>query len=143
MELTLDGDNEVQCFGDVSIELPSWMTCLSAKEIATSRCVGTTLIVAAGREPQSGDIVFMLGNHELRCLSVDTLKCINDTLYRERVPSRGHVAPCDGGNMIAIGTFKISREWACDFSRTLIGLRMTDETDSQTSPATNPGVRGR
>lgn len=102
VEFELEG-GEMTVSGNVSITLPPYITLLPQVELDWARHApfADRLIIAAGRQPSTGDIVALSGAGKL----------YNLACKRHRVPD-GPVCPTDYGKHVAIGTgFLIVASW--------------------------------
>jgi hypothetical protein len=68
MELTLEGVTSMEAGGNVTIELPAYMHVLDKHEFQLARASADKLerILAAGRHPTSGNMVFITGAGDIR-----------------------------------------------------------------------------
>jgi hypothetical protein len=107
MELTLEGHPSFHVEGNVTVNLPSYMKMLTAEEFAEAVAEkDKRLILAVGRDPKSGDVIFMTNRGELEEISSE-----------EHGLPDGDVTPIDFGQTIMIGleeadSFQMSVEWA-------------------------------
>jgi hypothetical protein len=62
MELVIEGRPTMHGTGNIYVELPSYMVTLPAEKLAKTHRNPIELIIAAGREPKSDDVVFVT-NH--------------------------------------------------------------------------------
>ncbi len=113
MELTLEGHPSFHTEGTVTVALPEWMYTLPQDEIDEARTAENRdgLILAAGRHPGSGDIVFLTGDGQLREIKRSRLR-------KEQVPA-GEAMPVDFGQTIKVEDgssqgFEMSNLWAID-----------------------------
>lgn len=122
MELTLEGHTMFHAEGTVTIELPEYMKPLEPGERAEALKAENRpqLIVAAGRHPNSGDLVFITGVGELMEVR------FNEFIPDERLVTES-MFPIDHGQTIKIvlrdfEDVEVSAEWALRVGRQLINL---------------------
>jgi len=119
MRLTLEGHHSFHTEGSVTVELPEYMSVLPESELEEARTATNRegLILAAGRDPKSHDIVFLTGAGELMEIKWD----------EANLPSLGRVTPIDYGQTIRIEVnrhraIELSNLWALDNAKQLIFL---------------------
>lgn len=107
VKLGLDGNVLLEASGETEVVLPNYMTILSQDELkhVCAERYRERLIIAAGRVPDSDDIIMMTAMNTLMLLNVEKLS----------VPC-GNVIPIDCGRLISfIGTdHKIAAGWMID-----------------------------
>lgn len=116
MELNVDGTSVVEVSGNVALTLPPWMGCLSAAEAA--QATGTD-VVAAGRDPASGDVVIVTASGDVREIDVEASGMAG--------LGNGPVRPVEGGRTLRIELdelecFNIDSDWAVMRSTLLLSL---------------------
>jgi len=125
MELVLEVNSAFHVDGPVTVELPEYMNVLPLDEYleASSAKNRGELVLAAGRHPESGDIVFLTGYGELKELKVGEQD--DPEAMSFDIPS-GRTKPTDFGQTICVdleeGTYEIAADWALDNSIMLINL---------------------
>lgn len=111
MELELEG-GDLEVSGDIEVSLPDFMVMLPAEELAEARRAvqRDQMVIAAGRRPDSDEIVMMTGDNRLLTLAGD----------QHQLP-RGKVVPIDFGHGLAIesdeyvrGFFEAAADWAIE-----------------------------
>ena len=119
MELTLEGHTMFHAEGTITIDLPAYMKLLETGELAEA-CKAENraeLIVAAGRHPGSGDLVFLTGVGELLEVDLNQFDC----------PATYDMFPIDHGNTIRIELvefegIEVDAGWARRVGRELINF---------------------
>lgn len=117
MELTLEGHTSFHVEGHVTVELPAYMRLLTGDELSEAIPEKKReLMVAAGREPKTRDVVFLTNWGALREISAE----------EHGLPS-GDATPIMFGQAVVFGlgdpeTFQVSTEWAIENSRLLVEL---------------------
>jgi len=119
MELTLAGHTKFHAEGTITIELPAYMKLLEAGELGEA-CKAENrdkLVVAAGRHPGTGDLVFLTGVGELMEVDLKQFDC----------PATYDMFPIDHGNSIRIELvefegIEVAVDWAYRVGRQLINL---------------------
>lgn len=111
MELELEGGSfEVQ--GNVEVLLPNYMAMLPPDELDEARRAAhrSELVIAAGRKPDTSEIIVMTGDNRLLVLDGDA----------HGVP-KGRVFPIDCGQTVAVdsdefvkGYFEMATDWVLD-----------------------------
>lgn len=113
MHLELSGATAAGVVGNVIIELPGYMTMLQPAELVAARGRGDR-IVAAGFDPESGNIVIVTGTGSL--LELDTTGLWTGCVDRKAVPF-------DHGTTVvveAINTYSFDASWLIQRSKPLV-----------------------
>lgn len=110
MELELDGGG-MEASGNVEVTLPDYMTMLPQEELAEARRAAQNdqMIIAAGKKPDSDEIVLMTGDARLMVLKKPG---------RFGIPE-GRVLPIDFGMTLAVekeGYYEMASDWVIDNS---------------------------
>ena len=122
MELVLEGHPAFHVEGTVTVELPAYMKLLPQEELNEVRKADNRdkLAVAAGRHPETGDLVFLTGAGELY-----------EVHFNEFIPDRRIVTesmfPIDHGNTIRIELqelegIEVDIAWAMRVGHMMINL---------------------
>ena len=133
MELTLDGHAMFHAEGTITIEMPAYMNLLPADELAEARKADNCadLVVAAGRHPHCGDLVFMTG--------VGVLMEIDMSDPNFGIPATFDMFPIDHGNSIKIELvdfegIEVDASWAIRVGCELMNLnRLADKKGARIS----------
>lgn len=110
MEFELNGGS-LKVGGNIEVVLPDYMTILPREELVEVARASQRdqMIVAAGRHPETGDVVFMTATGKLMTLDSEKFESPN-----------GKAVPIDCGRMIGIetekGYYEIAVDWAIDNS---------------------------
>jgi hypothetical protein len=119
MELVIEGHPTLHVEGTVTVELPAYMRMLPEEELKEARTSDNRdkLVLAAGRHPESGDLVFLTGIGEL--MEVD--------LEQFQVPATDAMWPINGGRGIRIELrdfegIDVDADWAMRVGKLLINL---------------------
>lgn len=122
MELTLSGHPTIHVEGTITIELPTYMKLLAEDELKNALVAENRdkLVLAAGRHPSTGDLVFLTGAGEL--MEVNFNKFVPDPRI---VPEA--MFPIDHGQAIRIELHELEGvevdvEWAMRVGHLLINL---------------------
>jgi hypothetical protein len=102
MEFEFENSDGITVVGDVEITLPDHMTLLSQTELIEVQKSGNEcLIIAAGRDPDTAELVFMTSTTKLLKLNVTELDFPDGDVY-----------PSDFGQSVCIGpNFEIAADW--------------------------------
>jgi hypothetical protein len=118
VELIIEGDASMHVEGTVTIELPSYMKTLPSDELEQVRTATNRaqLALAAGRHPQTREIVVVTGVGEI--ISIDTVQFM--------IPS-GQAWPTNGGLELHIElddfeSLDVDTEWALRVGQQIINL---------------------
>lgn len=116
LELEAGKASSIVVSGKVAVELPSWMNRLALDEVQEAE---GDHVVAAGRDPSSGDIVFLTARGDLREIDVEANEL--------RGLGTGPVRPIDHGLTLELELaepegFQIDHGWAVEHSTLLISV---------------------
>jgi hypothetical protein len=115
MEFELGSGTEATVEGNVDIELPDYVTMLPREELLEAKRASqrNEMIIAAGRHPESGDIVALTGDGKL----------LQMRRGFDGIPD-GPVIPIDFGHGVAIetgtGYFEMASDWFVHNSQTIL-----------------------
>lgn len=107
MELELEGGS-FEAVGNVEVTLPDYMVMLPQEELdeAKRAVQRDQMIIAAGRKPDTGEIVFMTATSRLMVLDAG----------KHEIPD-GKVIPIDWGHGLAVeheGYYAMASDWVID-----------------------------
>jgi len=107
MEIELEGGS-FAVSGNVEVTLPNYMVMLSQEELAEARRASQRdqMIIAAGRKPNSDEIVLMTATNRLMILKVE-----------EHGIPKGRVIPIDFGHTVAVeheGYYEMASDWVIE-----------------------------
>jgi len=115
MELELEGVEGATMEGDVEMELPDYVVMLPREELEEAKRAAqrNQMVLAAGRHPETGDIVLLTGGGVLMELPKG----------HDGIPD-GPVLPIDFGHGVAIDTgknyYEMAADWVIHNARTII-----------------------
>jgi hypothetical protein len=119
MELVIEGHPVFHAEGTVTVELPAYMKVLPAEELEEARSADNRdkLVLAAGRHPESGDLVFLTGAGELMEVNLEQFQ----------VPPTFLMFPIDHAQTIRIELvdfegIEVAADWAMRVGKLLINL---------------------
>ena len=107
MELHIDGAQEASIEGQVTIEVPSYMELLPPIEFAEARTSGirNRLVIAAGRDPKTLDLILITGTGAILSYSGYSLegavRPVNHGHTLRFTPVKGAPTDFDAGKLIS------------------------------------------